>query len=117
MELIARVMERTSSVIFQPLKAMLIKGVKNIINMPARELEAVGDARFVPAFLGHAHYGPPGFVAITKTRKGAQVEFELQRGLVGRKKPLQGVMVGVIAEFASQDALDLTQMNGGIALF
>ena len=68
---------------------VLKRPLKNIINMPARELEAVGDARFVPAFLGHAHYGPPGFVAITKTRKGAQVEFELQRGLVGRKKPLQ----------------------------
>ena len=90
---------------------------KNIINMPARELETVGDARFVPAFPGHAHHGPPGLIGIAKARKGGQVEFELQRGLVGLKKPLQGVMVGVIAEFAGQNALDLTQMNGGIALF
>ena len=110
-------MQGTGTLILQPFKAMLIKGVKNVVDMPAREFETVGDARFVPALLGHAHHSPPGLISIAKARKGGQVEFELQRGLVGLEKPLQGVMVGVIAEFAGQDALELTQMNGGIALF
>ena len=93
--------------VLQPIKAMLVKGFKNVIDMRARELETVGDALFVPAFLGHPYDRPSGLIGIAKTRKGGQVEFELQRCLVGLEKPFEGVMVGLIAEFVGQDALDL----------
>jgi hypothetical protein len=70
-------------VVFEGIEAVFFEGLKNRIDMRARQFQAIGNTRFIPAFLGHAHHGPARFIGIVKGGKRGQVQLELQGRLIG----------------------------------
>jgi hypothetical protein len=56
-------------------------------------------------------------VGIGKGRKGGQIEFELQGGVIGLSKAFEGMMMGLVAKFPQYNALNFPQVNRGIELF
>ena len=69
--------------VFEGSEAVLFEGSKNRVDMCARQLQAIGNTRFIPAFLGHAHHRPGRFIGIVKGGKRGQVQLELQGRLIG----------------------------------
>jgi hypothetical protein len=81
--LIVGVLRGTRSVIFQARKTIVFKRVDKRVDMGTRQLEAVGNALFVPALGVHAHHGPPRLIGIGEARKGREAELTLPWRLIG----------------------------------
>lgn len=107
----------SGALIFESFKAVAFKRPENSADMGAAQLETPGDALFVPAFVGHAHHCPAGFVGVGKVGKERQVEFELHRDGMALEKVFDGMVIGLVAEFALHNALDFAPMDGRIELF
>src|SRR5687767_10548510 len=63
------------------------------------------------------HHSPTGLISIVIGGKGGQIEFELNRSIIWSQKPFEGVMIGLVAKFTQQNALDFPQVDRGIELF
>jgi hypothetical protein len=116
-ELIAGMVRRSTAVVFESLKPLALKGIENPIDVGARELEAIGNALFIPALRRHAHDSPARLIGIIIRGKRGEIEFQLNRGVIRDQKPFEGVVIGLEAKFMQQNAFDFPQVDGGIELF
>ena len=73
---------RPRPLVLQPGEAIAFKGLQDGIDMGARQLQAVGDTLFVPAFIRHPDHCPARLVRIGKGGKSREAELELDRRVV-----------------------------------
>src|SRR5262249_50893977 len=82
-ELVVRMLWRPRPLVLQARAAIAFKGLQDGIDMGARQLQAVGDTLFVPAFIRHLDYHPARLVRIGKRGKRRETELELDWRVVG----------------------------------
>src|SRR5262245_24536126 len=84
--------------------------------MRARELEAAGNALFVPAFVPQAHDGPAGLIRLSEIGKGGHGQVQLEWHRIAFEKALDGMVMRFIAKFPCDDPHDFAGVNRGIKL-
>jgi hypothetical protein len=101
-------------VVLQPCKAIPCKGVNDRIHVGPGHLQTARDTLFVPAFGPHPDHGPAGVIGVSKLGKGQQGHLQLDGTGMACQEVLDGVMVGLIAEFPLHNADEFAVVDWGI---